>query len=79
MSIQTIKRELRHYGMRECYTPGGCNILYCGYTAFRLINDYTVEIWNPFETSSGTIKHYDTVEQRNTVIYEMGLESMGVF
>lgn len=73
-----VKRRLRHNGMRECYTPGGCNILYCGYTAFRLINDYTVEIWNPFETSSGTIKHYDSVEQRNISIYEMGLESMGV-
>lgn len=64
--------------MRECYTPGGCNILYCGYTAFRLINDYTMEIWNPFETASGTINHYDDVGQRNMVLYEMGLESMGV-
>ena len=78
MSIQTVKHRLRHYGMRECYTPGGTNILYCGYTAFRIINEYTLEVWNPHETSSGTIKHYDTINQRNTAIYEMGLESMGV-
>lgn len=64
--------------MRECYTSGGCNILYCGYIAFRLINDYTMEVWNPFETSSGTINHYDSVGQRNMALYEMGLESMGV-
>lgn len=78
MSIYTVKRKLRHYGMRECYTPGGCNILYCGYTAFRLINDYAVEVWNPYETSSGTIEYYDSSDQRNTAIYEMGLESMRV-
>lgn len=78
MSIQMIKRKLRHYGMRECYTLGGCNILYCGYTAFRLINDYTMEVWCPFETESGTIIHYNSLSERNEALLEMGLESMGV-
>lgn len=77
MSIQLVKRKLRHYGMRECYTSGGCNIVYCGYTAFRLINDYCMEVWNHFEASSGTIIHYDSLSQRNEALLEMGLESMG--
>ena len=78
MLTQTIKRKLRCYGMRECYTHGGSNILYCGYTAFRLINDYTMEVWCPFETESGTIIHYDSLSERNEALMEMGLESMGV-
>ena len=78
MTTQATKRKLRHYGMREFYTPGGCNILYCGCTAFRLINDYTMEVWNHFETSSGTIIHYDSMNQRNEALLEMGMESMGV-
>lgn len=78
MLTQTIKRKLRCYGMRECYTQGGSNILYCGCTAFRLINDYTMEVWNHFESSSGTIIHYDSMDQRNEALMEMGLESMGV-
>ena len=78
MLTQTIKRKLRCYGMRECYTRGGSNILYCGYTAFRLINDYTMEVWCPFETESGTIIHYDSLSERNEALMEMGLESMGV-
>ena len=78
MLTQTIKRKLRFYGMRECYTRGGSNILYCGYTAFRLINDYTMEVWCPFETESGTIIHYDSLSERNEALMEMGLESMGV-
>lgn len=78
MLTQTIKRKLRCYGMREFYTQGGSNILYCGYTAFRLINDYTMEVWNHFEASSGTIIHYDSPSQRNEALLEMGLESMGV-
>lgn len=77
MLTQTIKRKLRFYGMRECYTQGGSNILYCGYTAFRLINDYTMEVWCPFETESGTINHYDSLSERNEALLEMGLESMG--
>ena len=78
MLTQTIKRKLRCYGMRECYTQGGSNILYCGYTAFRLINDYCMEMWNPFETQSGVINYYESLEQRNLALYELGLESMGV-
>nr|DAU90789.1 MAG TPA: hypothetical protein [Caudoviricetes sp.] len=77
-TTNNVKRVLRHWGMRECYTPGGCNIVYCGYTAFRLINDYCMEVWNPFETQSGAINYYESLEQRNLALYEMGLESMGV-
>lgn len=77
-TTNNVKRVLRHWGMRECYTPGGCNIVYCGYTAFRLINDYAMEAWNPFETQSGVINYYDSLEERNLALYEMGLESMGV-
>lgn len=77
-TTNNVKRVLRHWGMRECYTPGGCNIVYCGYTAFRLINDYAMEVWNPFETQSGVINYYESLEQRNLALYELGLESMGV-
>lgn len=77
-TLQRAKRELRAYGMRECYTPGGCHIMYCGYTAFRLINDYAMEVWNPFETQSGVINYYESLEERNLALYKMGLESMGV-
>lgn len=77
-TTNNVKRALRHWGMCECYTPGGCNIVYCGYTAFRLINDYCMEVWNPFETQSGVINYYESLEQRNLAIYELGLESMGV-
>lgn len=76
-SIHRVKRLLRSHGMRECYTSGGANILYCGHTAFRLINDYTMEVWCPFETESGTINHYDSLSERNEALLEMGLESMG--
>lgn len=77
-STPMVKRLLRSHGMRECYTAGGANILYCGYTAFRLINEYTMEVWCPFETESGTINHYDSLSERNEALMEMGLESMGV-
>ena len=77
-SISQVKRNLRHHGMRECYTPGGANILYCHCTAIRLINDYTIEVWDSFNQSSGTITHYDTPTQRNEAIELMGLESLGV-
>ena len=77
VSTPKVKRLLRSHGMRECYTPGGANILYCGYTAFRLINDYTMEVWCPFETESGTIIHYNSLSERNEALLEMGLESMG--
>lgn len=77
-STPKVKRLLRAHGMRECYTSGGANILYCGYTSFRLINDYCMEVWNPFETQSGVINYYESLEQRNLALYELGLESMGV-
>lgn len=73
LSLNTVKRELRSYGMREAYTQGGANILYCGYIAIRIINDYTVETWTVGETVSGTINIYDTIAQRNEAILDMGL------
>ena len=78
LSINSVKRELRSHGMREAYTPGGSNILYCGEIAIRLINDYTVETWNLSETSSGTIQHFDSIFFKNNAILEMGLEGLGV-
>lgn len=77
MSIHDVKRRLRAYGMREAYTPGGVNILYCGKIAIRLINDYTVETWNSSEASSGTIQHFDSIFFKNNAILEMGLEGLG--
>jgi len=79
ISTSKVKRLLRSRGMRECYTSGGANILYCGYTAFRLISDYCVEIWNPFKTQSGTITYYNSLEERNLALLFLGLESMGAF
>lgn len=73
-----VKRLLRSYGMNECYTPGGANILYCGNTAFRLISPYCMEVWNPHETSSGTINYYERLDERNLSLLLLGLESMGV-
>lgn len=78
LSINSVKRELRSYGMQEAYTQGGANILYCGEIAIRLINDYTVETWNLNETSSGTIHHFDSIFFKNNSILEMGLEALGV-
>lgn len=77
-TISQVKRNLRHHGMRECYTPGGSNILYCNCTAIRLINEYTIETWDHSKTHSGTINHYDTPSQRNEAIELMGLESLGL-
>lgn len=73
-----VKRLLRSYGMRECYTSGGANILYCGHTAFRLISAYCMEIWDPFKTESGTITYYNTLDERNLTLLLLGLESMGI-
>lgn len=78
LSINSVKRELRYHGMREAYTPGGANILYCGEIAIRLINDYTVETWNSNEATSGTIQHFDSIFFKNNAILEMGLEGLGV-
>lgn len=77
-SINSVKRKLRSYGMREAYTSGGANILYCGYIAIRIINDYTVETWTAGETSSGTINTYDTIGQRNEAVFDMGLIGLQV-
>lgn len=77
-SLNSIKRKLRLYGMREAYTQGGANILYCGYIAIRIINDYTVETWTIGETSSGTINTYDTIGQCNEAILDMGLIGLHV-
>ena len=64
--------------MREAVTEGGAHIMYCGPLAIRLINDYTLETWNPYETNSGTITHYDTHKQLCDAVLLMGLESLGV-
>lgn len=77
-SLNSIKRELRSYGMREAYTQGGANILYCGYIAIRIINDYTVETWTVGETTSGAINTYDTISQRNQAVLDMGLIGLQV-
>ena len=77
LSINSVKRKLRSYGMREAYTKGGANILYCGEIAIRLINDYSIEIWNPHETSSGTIQYFDSIYNKNNAVLEIGLESLG--
>lgn len=77
-SINNVKRELRSHGMREAYTQGGANILYCGFIAIRIISDYTVETWSPSETNSGTINTYDSIDQRNEAVLEMGLSGLQV-
>lgn len=76
-STPKVKRLLRAHGMRECYTPGGANILYCGHTAFRLISDYCMEIWNPFNTDSGAITYFNSLAERNLTLLFLGMESMG--
>ena len=78
ISLCRARRCLRASGMREAVTEGGAHILYCGPLAMRLVNDYTLETWNPYETRSGVIKHYDTHEQLCDAMLLMGLESMGV-
>ena len=64
--------------MREAYTQGGANILYCGFIAIRIINEYTVETWTIGETNSGTINTYDTIAQKNEAVLEMGLLGLQV-
>jgi len=64
--------------MREAVTEGGAHILYCGPLAMRLVNDYTLETWNRYEASSGTITHYETHKHLCGGMLRMGLESMGV-
>lgn len=76
-SLCRVRRMLRGVGMKEAITEGGAHILYCGPLAMRLINDYTLETWNPYETNSGTITHYDTHEQLCGAILALGMESVG--
>ena len=73
IDLNTIKRILRSYGMKENYTAGGANILYCGALAFRLINDYTYEWWPHYSQSSGTIVVCDSIEDMRLNILCEGL------
>ena len=77
-TINSVKRELRLHGMREAYTKSRANILYCGFIAIRIINEYTVETWTIGETNSGTINTYDTIAQKNEAVLEMGLLGLQV-
>lgn len=77
-SLCRVRRCLRASGMREAVTRGGAHILYCGPLAMRLVNDYTLETWNPYEACSGVIVHYDSHGQLCDAMLLMGLESMGV-
>lgn len=71
-------RALWLWGAREVYTFGGAHIIYCGQTAFRLINEYTMEIWSPYETNSGEIVHFNSLDEMNYTLYHLGMESLGV-
>lgn len=62
IELNVVKRILRSYGMKEEYTAGGANILYCDALAFRLINDYTYEWWPHHSQSSGTIVVCESIE-----------------
>lgn len=73
IELNEVKRILRSYGMKEEYTAGGANILYCGALAFRLISDYSYEWWPHYERSSGTIVVCESVEDAL-----MGLLSEGL-
>lgn len=73
LELNEVKRILRSYGMKEEYTEGGANILYCGALAFRLINDYSYEWWPHYEQSSGTIVVCESIEDML-----MGLLSEGL-
>lgn len=73
IELNEVKRILRSYGMKEEYTEGGANILYCGVLAFRLINDYTYEWWPHHEQSSGTIVVYESIEDMLMSLVSEGL------
>lgn len=77
-TLNNIKRELRSYGMREAYTAGGSNIIYCGPIAVRLINDYAFETWEPADTSSGTVQYFNSIEEKNNALSDLCLEALGV-
>lgn len=73
IELNDVKRILRSFGMKEEYTAGGSNILYCGPIAFRLINDYTYEWWPHYTQSSGTIVVCDSIEDALMNILAEGL------
>ena len=73
IELNEVKRILRSYGMKEEYTAGGANILYCGSIAFRLINEYTYEWWPHYSQSSGIIVVCDSVEDMLMNILSEGL------
>lgn len=76
LEMNDVKRILRAYGMKEEYTAGGANILYCGAIAFRLINDYTYEWWPHYEQSSGIIVVCESIEDALIAILVEGLASL---
>lgn len=73
IEINEVKRILREYGMKEEYTAGGANILYCGSIAFRLINEYSYEWWPHYTQSSGTIVTCNSIEDALLNILSEGL------
>ena len=73
IDLNGVKRILRSRGMREEYTGGGANILYCGPIAFRLINDYSYEWWPNYYQSSGIIVVHDSIEDTLIEILSEGL------
>lgn len=79
IELNDVKRILRSYGMKEEYTAGGANILYCGSIAFRLINDYTYEWWPHHTQSSGTIVVCESIEDALINILTEGLIALNRF
>lgn len=73
IELNEVKFILRSYGMKEEYTEGGANILYCGGIAFRLINDYTYEWWPHYQQSSGVIVYCESIEDMLMNILSEGL------
>lgn len=73
IELNDVKRILRNYGMKEEYTAGGANILYCDSIAFRLINEYSYEWWPHYTQSSGTIVICDSIEDALHNILSEGL------
>lgn len=76
IDLNEVKRILRHHGMKEEYTSGGANILYCGALAFRIINDYSYEWWPHYLQSSGRTVAFDSVEDALTNLLSEGLVAL---
>lgn len=79
IDMNEVKRMLRLYGMKEEYTQGGANFLYCGPIAFRLINEYTYEWWPHHLQSSGTIVVCDSIEDMCMNVLCEGLIALNKF